>query len=158
MSPRKPSKPPHRHQERPDDRPNQGRPTEVLPTIAIVTLAGRALKQNYHAGPQVFRGWRWGYWLFGHHAAEEAFRNSQPPNSSAPGLRRRPCGTRSRHRHAEVVERDVIDKLVGRDVVHQGIAARVSPLPEVDIYEICDLARDTSRCRDRHPRPGDGSP
>jgi 23S rRNA (guanosine2251-2'-O)-methyltransferase len=40
------------------------------------------------------------------------------------------------------VERDAIDKLVGRDVVHQGIAARVSPLPETYIDEICDLGRD----------------
>jgi 23S rRNA (guanosine2251-2'-O)-methyltransferase len=32
--------------------------------------------------------------------------------------------------------------MLGRDAVHQGIAARVSPLPEVDIYEICDLGRE----------------
>lgn len=85
-----------------------------------------------------------GYWIFGHHAVEEALKNPKrrlhrliAAGDAAAALGRGP-GVPA----VEVVERDVIDKLVGRDVVHQGIAARVSPLPETDIYEICDLARD----------------
>lgn len=136
MSPRKPSKPPHRNRERPDDRPNPGRtgnPTRNRD-------AGGARAETKLPSPAQAGG-AGGYWLFGHHAVEEAFRNPRRQIHRVVVSGEAPASL-GRGIEAEAVERDVIDKLVGRDVVHQGIAARVSPLPEVDIYEICDQARD----------------
>ncbi|WP_374651604.1 23S rRNA (guanosine(2251)-2'-O)-methyltransferase RlmB [Dongia sp.] len=82
-----------------------------------------------------------GYWLFGHHAVEAAIRNPrrQIHRIVAAGDAAAALG---RGTEVEAVDRDFIDKLVGRDVVHQCLAARVSPLPEADIYEICDTARE----------------
>lgn len=120
MAPRKPPKPPHRHREKSNERPP--RPETKLPA----------------GGPPG------SFWLFGHHAVAEALKNPRRhvhrllTTGEAPVAGGRPV-------EAEVVERDLIDRLVGRDVVHQGIAARVSPLPETDIYEIWDLARDRER-------------
>jgi 23S rRNA (guanosine2251-2'-O)-methyltransferase len=138
MSPRKPSKPPQKHREKPDDRgqrhfqgsaTNQGRNRQAGGPRAETKLPSPAAG----GGPG-------GYWLFGHHAVEGALKNPrrQIHRVVAAGDAAASLG---RNVAVEAVERDFIDKLVGRDVVHQGIAARVSPLPETDIYEICDLGR-----------------
>jgi 23S rRNA (guanosine2251-2'-O)-methyltransferase len=47
--------------------------------------------------------------------------------------------------HWERVEREALDRILGRDTVHQGVAARVAPLPETDIFELCDLGRDRNQ-------------
>lgn len=85
-----------------------------------------------------------GYWIFGHHAVEEALKNPKRRihRLVAAGDAAAALGRGAGAPATETVERDLIDKLVGRDVVHQGIAARVSPLPETYIDEICDLGRD----------------
>jgi 23S rRNA (guanosine2251-2'-O)-methyltransferase len=54
-------------------------------------------------------------------------------------------GTGTGHPAPEATDREALDRLLGRDSVHQGIAMRVSPLPETDLYEICDRARETER-------------
>lgn len=138
MSPRKPSKPPHKHRERSEERgprqfkgspPNQGRNRD-----------GSAHRTETKLPAPATGGGPGGYWLFGHHAVEEALGNPrrQIHRVVAAGDAAAALG---RNVTVEAVERDFIDKLVGRDVVHQGIAARVSPLPETDIYEICDIGR-----------------
>lgn len=53
-------------------------------------------------------------------------------------------------RNPEIVktaDRKEIERLLPRDAVHQGIAARVQPLPEYSIEEICDLAAARENCR-----------
>lgn len=53
-------------------------------------------------------------------------------------------------RNPEIVktaDRREIERLLPRDAVHQGIAARVQPLPEYSIEEICDLAAARENCR-----------
>lgn len=145
MSPRKPPKPSKFSQERGDTRRSghsqggnarQGRnrddqarrsETKLPPDLAGHTSGGSG-----------------SYWIFGHHAVEAALKNPkrQIHRLIAAGDAAAALGRGSGTPPAEAVERDVIDKLVGRDVVHQGIAARVSPLPETDIYEICDLGKD----------------
>src|SRR5689334_4343004 len=125
MSPRKPSKPPHRHREKLDDRPNQGRPGNPNRNR---DAGGPRTETKLPSAPQA--GGPGGYWLFGHHAVEEAFRNPRRQIHRLVVAGDAPA-TPGRGIDAEIVERDFIDKLVGRDVVHQGIAARVSPLPEV---------------------------
>jgi len=139
MSPRKPSKPPHRHRERPDDRDNRHSSGKAGNPNRNRDADGMRAETKLPAGPQA--GGSGGYWLFGHHAVEEAFRNPRRQIHRLVVSGEAPASL-GRGIEAEAVDRDFIDKLVGRDVVHQGIAARVSPLPEVDIYEICDKARD----------------
>lgn len=139
MSPRKPSKPPHRHRERPDDRDNRHSSGKAGNPNRNRDADGMRAETKLPAGPQA--GGSGGYWLFGHHAVEEAFRNPRRQIHRLVVSGEAPASL-GRGIEAEAVDRDFIDKLVGRDVVHQGIAARVSPLPDVDIYEICDKARD----------------
>ena len=47
----------------------------------------------------------------------------------------------------KTADRKEIERLLPRDAVHQGIAARVQPLPEYSIEEICDLAAARENCR-----------
>jgi 23S rRNA (guanosine2251-2'-O)-methyltransferase len=47
----------------------------------------------------------------------------------------------------EPIDRPVLERLLPEGAVHQGIAARVAPLPEADLYEICDLARPREQVR-----------
>lgn len=83
--------------------------------------------------------------MFGHHAVAAALANPRrrihqivATAEAAAAIRR---GDRTDLPAIEAAEREALDRLLGRDAVHQGLAARVSPLPDVDIYEICDLAR-----------------
>lgn len=88
------------------------------------------------------------YWLYGHHAVTAALGNASrrihqilaTPEAAAAIGRARPAGLQ-----IESTDRDALDRLLGRDAVHQGVALRVSPLAETDIYEICDQARASER-------------
>lgn len=88
------------------------------------------------------------YWLFGHHAVAAALGNPNrrihqilaTQEAAAAIGRALPASL-----PVETTERDSLDRLLGRDAVHQGVAIRVSPLPETDIYEICDKARAVER-------------
>lgn len=142
MSPRKPSKPPLRHRERSDDRDNRQSSGKAGNPNRNRDAGGPRPETKLPATPQA--GGPGGYWLFGHHAVEEALRNPRRQIHRVVVSGDAPASL-GRGVHAEAVDRDFIDKLVGRDVVHQGIAARVSPLPDVDIYEICDQARELER-------------
>jgi 23S rRNA (guanosine2251-2'-O)-methyltransferase len=42
----------------------------------------------------------------------------------------------------ETVDRGILDRVAGREAVHQGIAAQVDPLPETEIEDIAALAAD----------------
>ena len=144
MSPRKPPKTPKSHRDNPDGRRSgkspgsagrQGRNRNDTPHRNETKLPADP------AAPPA--GGPGGYWIFGHHAVSEALRNPKRRihRIIAAGDAAAALGRGTGLPPVEAVERDVIDRLVGRDVVHQGIAARVSPLPETDIYEICDLGR-----------------
>lgn len=86
------------------------------------------------------------YWLYGHHAVGAALENPKrrihqilATSEAAASIGR---GHAAAHPAPEGTDREALDRLLGRDAVHQGIAMRVSPLPETDIYEICDSVRD----------------
>jgi 23S rRNA (guanosine2251-2'-O)-methyltransferase len=42
----------------------------------------------------------------------------------------------------ETVDRAILDRVAGRESVHQGIAAQVDPLPEIEVEDITALAAD----------------
>ncbi len=84
-----------------------------------------------------------GYWLYGHHAVSAALANSRrkilrrleiEDQGKALGADPRPLPDWQR------VDRATIERLLGRDCVHQGIAARVLPLPECDVEDILEAA------------------
>ncbi len=46
----------------------------------------------------------------------------------------------------KIIDKKEIEQLLPRDSVHQGFAAKVQPLPEYSIEEICDLAQNQNDC------------
>lgn len=86
-----------------------------------------------------------GYWLFGHHAVAAAMANPERRihrlvqiGSAGDDLPQPKTG--GPLPAWETIDREALDHILGRDAVHQGIAARVSPLPEHHIDEVGDLA------------------
>jgi 23S rRNA (guanosine2251-2'-O)-methyltransferase len=92
------------------------------------------------------------YWLFGHHAVEAALLNPKRQiqrlvhlsgESDQSGDARIPIDPPALDRLLppwEPIDRTGLNRLLPEGAVHQGVAARVAILPEVDLYEICDLA------------------
>lgn len=46
----------------------------------------------------------------------------------------------------KIIDKKEIEQMLPRDSVHQGFAAKVQPLPEYSIEEICDLAQEQDSC------------
>jgi len=133
----RPTPPRHRdpHRDREDRRPDSGRRDQ--PEQARIP---RERNNDRPGGP---------YWLFGQHAVIEAIGNPERkvqrlvrvggesddlPETAASG---RPLPL------WEPIDRHALEQLLPEGAVHQGIAARVSPLPDVDLLDICEEA--TSR-------------
>jgi 23S rRNA (guanosine2251-2'-O)-methyltransferase len=87
------------------------------------------------------------YWIYGNHAVLAAIDNpkrrirrllqaSSDAEKSARGGGDRPLP------RWETVDRAILDRVAGRESVHQGIAAQVDPLPEAEVEDIAALAAD----------------
>ena len=129
------------------ERPKPDRPREDRPgSGATQRLTGQGSSGRDQGGS--------GYWLFGHHAVAAAMANPERriyrlvqigsagddlPQPKTDHLLPHPLLPRW-----ETIDREAPDHILGRDAVHQGIAARVAPLPEHHIDEIGDLARDSN--------------
>ncbi|MDY0885634.1 23S rRNA (guanosine(2251)-2'-O)-methyltransferase RlmB [Dongia soli] len=95
------------------------------------------------------------YWLFGHHTVAAALANPRRHIQRLVHLSgETPVDESLAGRDAERVlppwepiDRPVLERLLPEGAVHQGIAARVAPLPEIDLYEICDLAGSQDHAR-----------
>ncbi|TXH32222.1 MAG: 23S rRNA (guanosine(2251)-2'-O)-methyltransferase RlmB [Rhodospirillaceae bacterium] len=100
------------------------------------------------------------YWLFGHHAVSAALANPRRRiqrlvhlSGEAPlegSLADGSLADQDPDRILppwEPIDRPVLERLLPEGAVHQGIAARVAPLPEIDLYEICDLAQSRQEVR-----------
>ncbi|WP_395020731.1 23S rRNA (guanosine(2251)-2'-O)-methyltransferase RlmB [Dongia sp.] len=85
------------------------------------------------------------YWIYGNHAVAAAIDNPQrrirrllqahpDAEKAARGAGDRPLP------RWETVDRAILDRVAGRESVHQGIAAQVDPLPETDVEDIAALA------------------
>ncbi len=81
-----------------------------------------------------------GLWLYGLHPIEAALQN---PNRKILEIRycKQPPFALPKGISAQQVSKDQLESVVGRDVVHQGIIARVQPLPA---YTVDDLIDDTA--------------
>jgi 23S rRNA (guanosine2251-2'-O)-methyltransferase len=87
------------------------------------------------------------YWIYGNHAVLAALDNPQrrirrllqvnpDAEKAARGGSDRPLP------RWETVDRGILDRVAGRESVHQGIAAQVEPLPEIDVEDIAASAAD----------------
>jgi 23S rRNA (guanosine2251-2'-O)-methyltransferase len=105
---------------------------------------GRGQDRSLGPGP----GGAGGYWIYGRHAVEAALANPArrlrrlavaegdgPPEELAPLLERR---AREAGIAIERLERAALARLLPADAVHQGLAARVEPLAEVDLGDLLD--------------------
>jgi len=85
------------------------------------------------------------YWIYGHHAVLAAIDNPKRQirrllQASADAAKAAVGGTDRSLPHWETVDRAILDRVAGRESVHQGIAAQVDPLPETEIEDIAALA------------------
>jgi 23S rRNA (guanosine2251-2'-O)-methyltransferase len=87
------------------------------------------------------------YWIYGNHPVLAAIDNPQRrirrllqvnPDAAKAA---RGAGDRPLPRW-ETVDRSILDRVAGRESVHQGIAAQVDPLPEIDVEDIAASAAD----------------
>jgi 23S rRNA (guanosine2251-2'-O)-methyltransferase len=87
------------------------------------------------------------YWIYGNHAVLAAIDNPKrrirrllqagtDAEKAARGGSDRPLP------RWETVDRGILDRVAGRESVHQGIAAQVDPLPETEVEDIAALAAD----------------
>lgn len=87
------------------------------------------------------------YWIYGNHAVLAAIDNPQRrirrllQVSAESEKAARGGGDRPLPRW-ETVDRGILDRVAGRESVHQGIAAQVDPLPEAEVEDIAALAAD----------------
>jgi 23S rRNA (guanosine2251-2'-O)-methyltransferase len=100
-------------------------------------------------GPKL-HGPKGSYWLFGYHAVVAAIDNPERRirrllQAEAGAGDRAVLGGADRNLPDwETVDRGILDRVAGREAVHQGIAAQVDLLPDVEIEDIVDLAGDRS--------------
>jgi 23S rRNA (guanosine2251-2'-O)-methyltransferase len=121
-----------------DNRPRSDRPGSG----AAQRLTGRPPREDGGREPSGS-----GYWLFGHHAVAAAMANPDRRihrlvQVGTAGDELPQPKTDDPLPRWETIDREAMDHIVGRDAVHQGIAARVAPLPEHHIDEVADLAKD----------------
>jgi 23S rRNA (guanosine2251-2'-O)-methyltransferase len=87
------------------------------------------------------------YWIYGNHAVMAAVDNPKRRirrllQASADSEKAARGGSDRTLPRWEKVDRAILDRVAGRESVHQGIAAEVDPLPETDVEDIAALAAD----------------
>jgi 23S rRNA (guanosine2251-2'-O)-methyltransferase len=87
------------------------------------------------------------YWIYGNHAVLAAIDN--PKRQIRRLLQANPDAEKAARGGSdralprwETVDRSILDRVAGRESVHQGIAAQVDPLPEIEVADIADSAAD----------------
>jgi 23S rRNA (guanosine2251-2'-O)-methyltransferase len=82
-----------------------------------------------------------GLWLYGRHAVEAALANPRRSChrllATAEALARLGAGAGRSGVEVVIVERAEIDRKLGADTVHQGLALSVAPLPTLDLRRAC---------------------
>jgi 23S rRNA (guanosine2251-2'-O)-methyltransferase len=82
-----------------------------------------------------------GLWLYGRHAVEAALANPRRSChrllATAEALARLGAGARRPGVEVVIVERAEIDRKLGAETVHQGLALSVAPLPALDLRRVC---------------------
>jgi len=98
-----------------------------------------------------YKGPKGSYWIYGNHAVLAAIDNPQRKirrlvQSDPSGERAARGGTDRPLPAWETLARPELDRLAGRESVHQGVAAQVDLLPEIEIDDVIALAGDRADC------------
>jgi 23S rRNA (guanosine2251-2'-O)-methyltransferase len=113
-----------------------GVPSAPPPSLAR-DAAGAHRAGSRPASPNRGRG----LWLFGRHAVETALRNPHRGChrllATPEALARLPRELLRGGLTVEEVEREVLDRRLGDDTLHQGLALSVAPLPTLDLKRAC---------------------
>jgi len=85
------------------------------------------------------------YWIYGNHAVMAAIDNPKRRirrllQATAESEKAARGGSDRTLPRWETVDRAILDRVAGRESVHQGIAAQVDPLPETDVEDIAAMA------------------
>ena len=83
-----------------------------------------------------------GLWLYGRHAVLAALANPRRDVERLLGtaeFQQRFGSSLPKRNQVETVDRSMLDELLGPSAVHQGIAAKVRPLPLLGLEELIDL-------------------
>jgi 23S rRNA (guanosine2251-2'-O)-methyltransferase len=98
-----------------------------------------------------FKGPKGSYWIYGNHAVLAAIDN--PDRRIRRLVQADPSGERAARGGSdrplppwETLRRDALDRLAGRESVHQGVAAQVDPLAEVEIEDLIARVGDRRDC------------
>jgi len=98
-----------------------------------------------------FKGPKGSYWIYGNHAVLAAIDN--PARRIRRLVQTDPSGERAARGGSdrslpswETLRREELDRLAGRESVHQGVAAQVEPLPEAGIEDMIALAGNRADC------------
>jgi 23S rRNA (guanosine2251-2'-O)-methyltransferase len=97
------------------------------------------------------KGPKGSYWIYGNHAVLAAIDNPDRRirrlvQSDLSGERLARGGSDRSLPPWETLRRDELDRLAGRESVHQGVAAQVDPLPEIEIENLIDRIGDRADC------------
>jgi 23S rRNA (guanosine2251-2'-O)-methyltransferase len=119
-----------------------------------VTGAGSNLKpisQEAAESKPFLKGPKGTYWIYGNHAVLAAIDN--PARRIRRLVQTDPSGERAARGGSdrqlpswETLARPELDRLAGRESVHQGVAAQVEPLPETEIEDLIASVGDRADC------------
>ena len=135
--------------DRPADRPRQ--PERPAPrkysSESADSKAGFDRNRNREEAQPGYKASGGSYWIYGNHAVLAAIDNPQRRIrrllQANPDAEKAARGGSDRTLPAwETVDRTILDRVAGRESVHQGIAAQVDPLPEAEVEDIAAQAAD----------------
>ncbi len=116
----------------------------------LAAKSSRSFEERAEPKPS-FKGPKGSYWIYGNHAVLAAIDN--PARRIRRLVQSDPSGERAARGGSdrplppwETLRRDELDRLAGRGSVHQGVAAQVDPLPEVETEDLIARLGDRADC------------
>jgi 23S rRNA (guanosine2251-2'-O)-methyltransferase len=122
----------------------------ATPRYSAVSADSKGKREHHNSRDEAASGYKAGggsYWIYGNHAVLAAIDNPQRRirrllQAGADAEKSTRGGSDRALPGWETVDRAILDRVAGRESVHQGIAAQVDPLPEIEVEDIAALAAD----------------
>jgi 23S rRNA (guanosine2251-2'-O)-methyltransferase len=118
--------------------------------VAEKSRSGSSSEDRAEARPSL-KGPKGSYWIYGNHAVLAAIDNPQRRirrlvQADPSGERAALGGSDRTLPPWETLRRDELDRLAGRESVHQGVAAQVDPLPDTEIDDLIARVGERADC------------
>jgi len=85
-------------------------------------------------------------WLYGHHAVTEALKNPNRQKICLKATKENlPAKELLQNVPVQIVSREELNALLGKEAIHQGLALQTKPLPDVMLEDIIDRAESKTR-------------